>query len=417
MIKENSKQNKKRIIIIGGGPAGYTAALEAAANDLEVVLVEKNRLGGICLNYGCIPTKSILSSCNLIKDIKECKKFAVKAECSYEYTDLIERKDKIVDSLRANLERLIKASKITIKYGDAKIITENTVAVDKETIECDVIIIATGSKQKNIGVKGINPEEVFLEHKIDSKKEINILGAGAIGCELATIFSLLDFKVNLFEKESEILPFVDKEAAKHVRESLTGYGVNIILDYTLEKDKEYIICCGREANLPGSKIDLTMENFFIKVDEDLKTNIDTIYAIGDVNGNCLLAHWAMAEGRKVINVIQNKKNTKEFEAYPNVIFTDPKISFFGKSNPEYRSLKSYFKFNEKALTESAQEGFMKLFIDKDNLLKGGVVLGKYSPEIVNQLAFFYNKNINDLKTKMFFHPSFSEIISRVLNGL
>ena len=404
-----------KITIIGAGSAGYTAAIEGAKKGFEVILIEKDKLGGVCLNYGCIPTKSILASADLIRKIKESKKFAVNSTYYFEYFEIIERKNKIVEKLRSDLDFLISLNKINIKKGNAEIINKNTVKVGEEEIKTDMIILATGSKQKEMGVKGIFPEQVFLKENVfDKNKKINILGAGFIGCEFANILSCLDFKVNLFEKESRIFPFLEKEVSEIIRENLVNQGVCIKTDYLIEKDKEFIVCAGRQANIPFSNIFIEKKEDFIKVDENLKTNVDNIYAIGDVNGNCLLASWAMAEAKRVINFLDNKESNIDFESCPNVIFTNPEIAFFGKEKPNYQSAKSYFKINSKALVDSSEQGFIKLFINEENVLKAGIIVGEKSSEMINQLSFFYNKNIDEIKNKIFFHPSLSELILNVL---
>jgi len=392
-----------KIVIIGGGPAGYSAALEASRRNLDVTLVERDKLGGVCLNYGCIPTKSILSSCDLIDKIREGGKFAINANCSFNYKDILKRKDIIVENLRKNLKAVIMSKKINLVSGEAKIIGGKKIDINGVKFDFDFIIISTGSRQKDVGVIGIYPEKVFLSsYSIESEKEINILGGGISGCEFATIFSSLGFKVNLFEKGSKILPSLEEDVREIIEKKLESKHVNIIKNYLIEDKKEFIICTGREANLPESEIELKTKDGFLEVDENLKTNIENIYAIGDVNGNCLLAYWAMAEGRKVIKSILGESEKLDIMSIPNVIFTRPEISFFGKIIPEYKSIKS------------AEEGFVKLFFDSEKKLRAGIIVGKHSCEIINQLAFHKGKNLNELKNNLFFHPSFSETIGDIL---
>ena len=411
-----------KIAIIGGGPAGYTAAIRAAKQGFETVLIEKDHLGGTCLNYGCIPTKSILASANLVQEIKESKELAINSTYYFEYSNIVKRKNKIVEELRSGLDFLISSNKIDLKKGSAEIINKNTIKVNEEEIKTDIIILATGSKQKDMGVKGIFPEQVFLEENLfDKNKEINILGAGFIGCELATIFSSLDFRVNLFEREQKILPFLEEEVSNLVERNLIKQGVKVSKSYFIEKEREtekdFIVCCGRQANIPKSEVFIEEKEDFIKVDENLKTNTENIYAIGDVNGNCLLANYAVFEGEKVIeNIIGNFKKV-DLNSCPKIIFTKPEIAFFGEFNSNYKSVKSYFKTNSKALAESATEGFVKLFVDQENIIKAGLIVGKYASEMINQLAFFYGENTNKLKDKLFFHPSFSESILNLLEKL
>jgi len=403
-----------KIIIIGAGPAGYTAAIEGVNNGLEVVLLEKDKIGGVCLNYGCIPTKSILASCNLIRDIKKSHELGITGSYEYNYESILKRKDIIINNQRKEIESLINLKKIKIKYGVARIIDNSRVQINDEIICADKIIIATGSKQKGLGLNGLNPEEIFLDSGLP--QEINILGAGVIGCELANILSILNFKVNLFERESRILPYLDIDISNEIEKSLIEQGVNIVTNYFSNDSEKYVVCCGREGNIPESNFALEMNGSFIKVNNNLKTSLDNIYAIGDVNGNSSLAYWAICEGKKIIDIILGGKNSLEFESCPNVIFTNPEVAFFGEINSGHKNSKSYFKSNSKAQADNVKGGFVKLFV-KEGILKGGIIVGNNSSEMINQLSFFYNRPINELKNKLFFHPSLSETISMALNKL
>lgn len=405
-----------KIVIIGGGPGGYASAIEAKKFGADVTIIEKDKLGGICLNYGCIPTKSIISSCNLINKIKSSKKMGINSSYDFDIDEIIQRKDRVVNGIKDKLKRYIKSKGIEIIIGKAEIISSNEVIVNNTKINADYIIIATGSKPILETKSSINPEKVFLS-KI--KSDINILGGGYIGCEYAYIFKSLGYNVNIYEKENRLLPFLDEDVSFEIKSVMELQGINIILNYNIEdeEDIEYINCCGRVGNIPETKVELIIKDSFINVDENLETNIKNIFAIGDVNGHNLLASHAEIEGKSVVNYIYNKNFEIDFSTNPSVIFTEPNISFFGLINKNLKSSKAYFKFNQKAISESEERGFVKLFVDLENNLKGAIILGEHASEMINQLSFFSNKNINEIRKKMFFHPSYSETIKEAIENL
>ncbi|NQT45976.1 MAG: dihydrolipoyl dehydrogenase [Candidatus Omnitrophica bacterium] len=409
-------ENSYDIAILGGGPGGYVAALYGAQCEQKVCLIEGSELGGTCLNRGCIPTKSILSSTeiNTNKDLK----------------GLIEDKDKIVATLRGGIASLLKARKVDLVQGFGKIKSPGVITVDSKTINAKSIIIATGSSPVEL------PNLLFDHKKILSSDDLLVLtkrpesllivGGGVIGCEFATIFNRLGTKVTIVEMMDHILPGLDKELAQRLTSNLkrrgivvkTGTKVNSLEDFPAES---VLVCVGRRPNSKGIGLDalsIKTERGKILVDDRLRTSAKGVYAIGDVIGGYLLAHVASHEGLVAVDNIIGKDKRIDYKAVPNCIYTDPEIATVGigedeakKSGVSIKSAKFPYMGIGKAHAIGKTEGFFKIIAsaDTDKVL-GVEIMGAHATDLIAEaaLAVKLGATVEDLKETIHAHPTLAE---------
>lgn len=441
------------IVIIGAGPGGFDTAIYAKEQGLDVVLIEKHKVGGTCLNYGCIPTKALYQNAKTIKNMKDLNVFGVNVD-NYEvdYNTVKERKELIVSNQIKNILTTIKKLKIDLLEGEAQIIDANTVLVNNEEIKTKNIIIATGSSPKMISFKGSDLPVVHNSRNILSldnfPKKMVVIGAGVIGCEMAAIFNQFDCEVSLIEYQDEILPPLDNEIKKRARNLLKRQGLNIYTKAALrevkEEDGKYycvvnhkgkelqletdyvLVSTGRNPNfgnlnLSNLGIDHTVQG--IKVDEKFQTSVENIYAIGDVTGILMLAHKATYDGYKVVSSILNKDMTINFNQVPSVVFSFPEIASVGMIEKDlegtnYRKNKFMFKTNAKAQCLNETDGFVKMLVDENDILVGCHIIGAHASDLIHEVTsiMYKNININEYKNIIHAHPTISEVIGECIKG-
>lgn len=437
------------LAIIGGGPAGYTAAEKAAKHGLNVILFEKDKIGGTCLNRGCIPTKFLIHSSQLFKKIEASLKHGIEVEnYSYDYLQILNRKNEVVNLLRSSIEKMLKKEKITIIYQQAKICENNIIKTATESYKAKNILIATGSIVAKAPIKGVElaiTSDEILEKDIDLKESYIIIGGGVIGVELATILLNLNKKVTIIEMADQIVFNMDKEISQKLTLSLKKQNCSVItkasvLEITEKNNKktvkyldkndneisifaqEVIIATGRKANINN-----LFENLDIKTasgiltDDNYKTNIANIYAIGDVrSGNIQLAHIAIGQAENVIDVILNKEKSVSENTIPNCIYTNNEIASVGLTENEAKekginttTRKILTGSNGKCLIEDSENGYIKLVFNSDkNVLIGAQLLCNDATNIVGELALaIENKlTINQIKKTIHPHPTIVEMI-------
>lgn len=335
------------LIVIGGGPGGYTAALEARKLGKSVLLVEKDKLGGVCLNKGCIPTKSLLNSGKLYAKSKKSECFGVEIkESSFNYKKAVEWKDSVVEKVGNNLAQLVNRSDVDVVYGTGVIDKNKKVIVGEKEFQGSNIVIATGSSPVIPPINGIEnalTSNEVLELK-DKPESVVIVGAGVIGIEFASFFSSIGVKVSVIEMEKRILTNIDKRLTKvlqnsldvgfHLSSKVTELGKNHVTyeskgeEYKLECDK-VILAIGRAPNVEDFEPLGVVENRCVKVNEFMETDIPGIYAIGDVTGISLLAHSATNMAEVVVNNIFNTKKISMNRIIPWVVYSSPEIATVG----------------------------------------------------------------------------------------
>lgn len=438
-----------KVVIVGGGPAGYVAALKAKKLGADVVLIEKDELGGTCLNRGCIPTKSIIHNLELFE---KAKKQLINNQNksifqSIDLQSIMEKKDTVVETQKKGLAMLLKESGVKIinsyaEFTDSKILH---IFQTKEKITADRIIIASGSRPAILpmlefdGQKILSSDDLWNLKKIP--KSIIIIGAGAIGCEFAWIFNLLGSKVFLVELMPRVLPMEDEEISKALerlfkKRKIEYFTEKSIID--LVKTEEYVeitlsdgnkirsdfilLSVGRAFNtefLKNSSIKLGRKGEII-VDEHMKTNIEGVFAAGDVNGKWLLAHVAYKEGEIASRNALGEKQIMDYSIIPSTIFTVAEVASVGFKEMEaiekaINIKKAIFPFRAvgKAHVIGEIDGFVKLIVDKDNdILIGAHIIGPKSSELIHELALAIKFKIKtkELKDLIHSHPTLSECI-------
>ena len=432
------------LIIIGSGPAGYVAAIRAGQVGLKTAIIEKNHIGGMCLNWGCIPSKSILESVKLYqKIVKDASRFGIdgidKKGVSFNWNKAIKRSDGIVKKLTGGVEFLLKKNGVDIIIGEAKILTANTIVVENRNLEAKNILIATGSTSPSIdnSFEGlvIEPKELFKEREIP--QNIVVIGKVPVAIELAQAFNLMDRNVTLISDTDGIMPKADPYISNYILNKIKKDRIKLIFNYNFNSTKglwsngklnlnsEEIPCDiiinarDRKANLINSDIDFEIENGFIKVDENLETSVKGIYAIGDVNGMSLFAHVGSAQGLHVVNKLKGIDNKLDFSKLPMNMYTVPEAAQIGlteaeiiKAGYDYKSSEFPLSANGKAQTEGTSEGFIRILSDK----KFGEVLGVQivapnATDMINEASAYMQleSTIYDIAQTVHTHPTVSEV--------
>ena len=443
----------KDLVIIGAGPGGFDTAIFAKEHGLDVTLIEKHKVGGTCLNYGCIPTKALYHNASTIKNMNHLDVFGVEVkDYSINYEIIKARKEAIVSNQVGNVLKTIKKLGIELIEGEASIISNNEVLVNDEIIKTKNIIIATGSVSKRLSFEGndlpiVNDSTSILSLNQFPKKMV-IVGAGVIGCEMATIFNYFDCDITLVEYEKDILPPLDLDIKKRARNLYKRQGIKIhtksafqkivkrdstyyaIIESkgkTIEIETDYVLLSTGRApffgNLDLEKLGIVKSKLGIKVNDNFQTSIDNIYAIGDVTGLLMLAHKATYDGYKAVSHILNKEMKINFNQVPSVVFSFPEIATVGITEQElegkvYRTNKYLFKTNAKAECANETDGFIKMIVDESDILVGCHIIGVHASDLIHEVtSIMYKKiNINEYKNIIHAHPTISEAVGECIKG-
>lgn len=441
------------VIIIGSGPGGYVAAIKSAQLGLKTAVVEQAEVGGVCLNWGCIPTKALLKSAEIFNNIKKSKKFGIGvSNYNFDYSKVIKRSRQVANRLSKGVNFLFKKNEIDVLNGFGKIIDNNTISISskEESIRKTAknIVIATGAHTKEFPNMKID-NEIIIGSKdalSDDKKpdSIVIIGGGAIGVEFAHFFNSFETKVTIVEMLPNILPQEDKEISIELERNLKRNKIKLLTNTKVEKiekvngkgkvtyssDGNYneiitdkiLLAVGVEANLKNiglENIGIDVENKWIKVNENYQTKIENIFAIGDVKGAPLLAHSASAEGIIAIEYIAGK-NPKplNYENIPACTFSHPQVASVGltekMANKKYKNIKIGkvpFRAIGKSITIDEPEGFVKIIIDADTKkIIGAHIIGPDAAELISGLGLAKSTEItaDKLAKTIFAHPTLSE---------
>lgn len=466
--KENTKSEIKKIetelLIIGAGPGGYVAAIYAAKKGKKVIIVEKETLGGTCLNVGCIPTKALVKSSEVCHTMKNSQLFGINTtgEIQVDMKKVISQKNEVVNKLVSGVDFLMQKNKITVIKGNASFISPNQVSVeaaDKYIINAKDIIIATGSKISKINIEGIDLPFVMNSTTAlasnDLPKSITIIGGGVIGMEFAFIYRNLGVDVTVVEFMDRLLTMVDKEISKEIESIAKENGIKIFTSSKVKKiqkannnqaiitfenangeqlliSDKVLSAIGREPNLDNLNIEkanilMNTNKKGISVDSKMRTNIPHIYAIGDVTNIIQLAHVASHGGITAVNNIIGEDSEMDYSAVPNVIFTNPEISSVGlneedckKLNIDFTVSKFNYRSNGKALTMNESKGFIKLIKENNtNKIVGASIIGVEASSLISTITLAISKGLSDedIRETIFAHPTTSEIIHEAALGL
>ena len=445
------------LIILGGGPAGYVAAIRAAQLGLKVACVEKDNVGGICLNWGCIPTKALLKSAEVFHLINNVEKFGISADnIQFDIKKIIKRSRDVSKKLTNGVNYLLKKNKVDLIKGHGKIISPNNLLVFQNdssiNLSAENIIIATGARSRDLdkiksdGVNVWNYKNAMIPEKLPSS--ILVIGSGAIGVEFATFYNAFNVDVTIVELQNRILPVEDEEVSDFAEKIFKKSGIDIICNSNVEsiniqktcisadiisKDKQIIKEFEKvilAVGIQGNVEDIGLENFnnikinknHIEVDEYYRTGQSGIYAIGDVVGPPWLAHKAMHEAIICVEKIANLKNVNplNLSGIPGCTYSIPQIASIGLTESEAKNQgfdikvgKFPFKANGKAIALGDEEGFVKTIFDSlTGELIGAHMIGTDVTELIQ--GYSIAKNIEateeDLLHTIFPHPTLSEMM-------
>ncbi|AEO08015.1 dihydrolipoyl dehydrogenase [Buchnera aphidicola] len=451
----NNKIHAK-VVVIGSGPAGYSAAFRCADLGLDTILIERyNTLGGVCLNVGCIPSKTLLHIAKVIKEAKDLNQSGVFfSEPVIDLKKIKTWKENIIKQLANGLSHMRKKRKIRIFQGNAIFNTDKSIFVvnekDKLTIFFDYAIIATGSKP--IQISSIPNDDIRIWDSSDAlslkyiPNRFLIIGAGIIGLEMATIYSALGSNVDIIDRFNHFLPAVDKDISNIYIKSInnkfnlmlnthidkieldqSGLIANLIQDGGDQKNIFYdaiLVAIGRTPNINElglDKIGLKINNFgFIEVNNQLKTNIPNIYAIGDVTGFPMLAHKGVHEGHIAAEVIAGNKHYFEPRVIPSIAYTEPEIAWVGlnevqakKENIDYATSIFPWSASGRAIASNCSTGMTKLIFNKNNnKIIGGSIVGTNAGELIGEigLAIEMGCDAEDIALTIHAHPTLYESI-------
>ena len=436
--------NTYDLLIIGAGPGGYETAATAARCQLKVAIIERADLGGTCLNRGCIPTKALCRNAEVIDLLKEADKYGIATGgLTVDYKAAYDRKEQVVAQLREGVAMLLNNPLITLVKGEARFVDAHTVAVGDEHYSAGNIIIATGSAPKGLPIPGaelaMTSDDVLSMQSLP--KSLCIVGGGVIGMEFAGIFSSFGVDVTVVEYCKEILPPFDKDVAKRLRSLLSKRGINIVtgagvkaiaacdMGYTVTyeaKGKTLAVECekvlmavGRQPVLPAG-IELTgatVGRRGIEVNAEMETCVPGLYAIGDVNGLCMLAHAATAQGEIALTSIMGDAPKYSLDIVPSAVFTVPELSMVGLTEEQCKQQgldvvvkKGLFRANGKALAMGEPDGLIKMIVDTHTrLIVGCHVCG--AQEVV--MAMNAKATVDQLACCIHGHPTLSEVVMNV----
>jgi len=444
------------VAIIGSGPGGYVAAIRASQLKLKTVLIERDKLGGICLNWGCIPTKALLKNAEMVSHLKHAKNYGITVDnYSVDFEKVIKRSRRVADTNSKGVEFLMKKNKIEVVYGTAKLSSANSIQVqDAEgktsTINAKNVIVATGGRPRTIpgieidGKKVISSKQAMSLEK--QPKSMVVIGAGAIGIEFAYFYNTLGTEVTIIEMLDRILPIEDKEitdlleknfkknkikihtsaAVESLKKTKSGVEVSFSSDGKTEKVSADVALMaigiqGNSENLGLEEIGVKIEKSFIPVNEWFQTNVDGVYAIGDIIGPPLLAHVASHEAIICVEKIAGlNPHQMDYISIPGCTYCNPQVASIGMSEEKaiaegYEVQIGRFPYSAsgKARAIGEREGLVKLIFDKKyGELLGAHILGAEATELIAELGLA--KSLESTPTEILktihAHPTLSEMI-------
>ncbi|NLQ94396.1 dihydrolipoyl dehydrogenase [Streptococcus mutans] len=436
------------MIVVGGGPAGYYAAIRGAQLGGKVAIVEKSEFGGTCLNKGCIPTKTYLKNAEILDGIKIAAGRGINF-ASTNYTIDMDKtvafKDTVVKTLTSGVQGLLKANKVTIFNGLGQVNPDKTVTVGSETIKGHNIILATGSKVSRINIPGIDSPLVLTSDDIldlrEIPKSLAVMGGGVVGIELGLVYASYGTEVTVIEMADRIIPAMDKEVSLELQKILSKKGMNIKtsvgvaeiveannqLTLKLNDGSEVVaekalLSIGRVPQLSGlENLNLELERGRIKVDDYQETSISGIYAPGDVNGRKMLAHAAYRMGEVAAeNAIWGNVRKANLKYTPAAVYTHPEVAMCGiteeQARQEYGNVlvgKSSFSGNGRAIASNEAQGFVKVVADaKYHEILGVHIIGPAAAEMINEASTIMENEltVDELLRSIHGHPTFSEVM-------
>jgi dihydrolipoamide dehydrogenase len=461
LAKPVQKSYEVDVAIVGGGPGGYVAAIRAAQGGKKVLIIEENRLGGTCLNYGCIPTKALVSNIDALEKIRHSESFGIEVgEVKFSLEKIMNRKNEVVNTLVSGIEHLMNTHEIEYLNGKAEVKDSETLTVKNKSIDATIkfnkLIIATGSKTATLPIEGADSEDILTSQDLLEMTEVptslTIIGGGVIGMEFAFIYNALGAKVNVVEFVPQILNNMDADVAEVIRTSAVEKGINIfenakastiksalggtkIVEINENGESKYLIsekvamAVGRKANLESLDlaklgVELNERCNGIMVDAHMITSNSNVYAIGDITNKVQLAHIASHQGIVAADNINGIENEMSYDLIPSAIFTMPEVAHVGLNEKDAGAQnidclvgKFPLMANGKAQAMGETEGFVKLIADRETRkIIGGTIVGVHATDLLSTISNIIasGMNIDKAAHVIYAHPTTAESIHEAL---
>lgn len=444
------------LMVIGGGPGGYVAALRGAQLGARVALVEEERVGGVCLNEGCIPTKALTRSVELLLDIERAQEFGILvSEPALDFAKMMARKEMVVERLVSGVEALLQARKVELFKGRGRLLAPNKVAVGGEELSTRSIIIATGAEPGKPPVAGLDLEGVLTSSEIleleEAPSDLVIVGGGVIGMEFASIFNALGTKVTVIEMLPSLLPPVDEELSRRYLNLVRREGVEVHLNSPLrgvqQKRPGLLVEYGGDEKVDSVEADYVLiatgrlpyteglglaelgvpcgKGRAIVVDDYLQTTVPGVYAVGDVTGGWMLAHVASRQGEIAAENALGDKKGIDYRAVPYCVFALPEMAGVGLTEQEVKGKgipykKSIFRFGAsgRALTMGETTGLVKMLCHEGGQVQGLHIMGPHATDLIAEgaLAIQMGATASDIVATIHAHPTLPEAVREAALG-
>ena len=448
--------NEKDVVVIGGGPGGYVAAIHAAHLGAKVALVEKDRLGGTCLNRGCIPTKALVRSTEVLLEARRASDFGIELDnVKINFPKIMARKSNVVDKLVSGVEQLMKSNKISVYRGTGRIVSPQLVKVNDEEIAAKKIIIATGSETALLPIPGLDLPGVLTTDDILELKELPeslvVIGGSHVGVEFASIFNVLGARVTIVKRRPLRLEPVDEEIGRRFAQTLPRQGIEVKIGAAVKAIKRngavlkvvwdtpegeqgvegqmVLMATGRQPFTEGlglSELGIRMDGRAIVVNEHLETNVDGVYAIGDVLGKSMLAHVASYEGEVAVENALGRSRQVDYRAVPSVVYTHPEVAGVGLTEVEandsgipYKVSKFPFLACGRAVAMDETMGMVKMICNaKNGMVLGVHIMGPHADELIAEgaLAIQLGATARDIAHTIHAHPTLPEAVHETAMG-
>ena len=441
------------VVVVGAGPGGYVAAIRAGQLGLKTAVVEADEVGGVCLNWGCIPSKSLLRNAEVLSLFKRASEFGISYDnLSYDFGTAISRSRTVVRRLTTGVKSLLKKNKVDLINGFARLEDANTIAVDGDarTITAKNIIVATGTRPRPVPGLEIDGDVVISSREAlelpEAPSPVVIVGGGATGVEFAYLYRAYDAEVTVVEMLPHLLPSEDEEISRQLERSFSRQGIKALtgsrvtdvkrtpegVTLTVETPdgsasldcRRALVAAGVQGNTDGiglEDVGIEVERSFVRVDDTMRTSVPNIYAIGDVTGKMLLAHVAMAQGVLAVEGIAGIRSPAlDYKKMPRATYCNPQVTSFGYTEKEAAEMersvkigKFPFQANGKALALGEPEGMVKLVVDADtDEIIGAHMIGPEVTEVLPEIAVtgMLEGSVNELGLLVHSHPTLSEAV-------
>ncbi len=447
--------DKFELTILGGGPGGYVAAIKAAQMGKKVLLIEKETVGGICLNHGCIPTKALLKNAKVFKTLMHAKDYGIviDGQMTFDWSLMQKRKNLVVKRLTTGVSGLLKKNGVTVINGFGEVLNPNEVKVGDQIFHTEYLMIATGASPiippipglKEAYEAGVAVTSRELLAITEAPKSLIVIGGGVIGVEFATIFSSLGSKVTIIEKMDTIIPMMDDDIKVAYEKILKRDGIEIFTSAEVKKvssnhvtylkdnqemqleAERILVSVGMRPNLSGfERLNLALDRQAVKTNEYLETSVKNVYAIGDVNGKYMLAHVASAEGLVAVDHMFGQKRIMDYAKVPNAIYGSPEVASVGLTEKEakekglkYRVSTFPLQASGKALADNEKDGFVKLIVGETyKEILGAHILAYVASDLIAELGVTMELEgtAYEIAHTIHPHPTLSEIIMEAAEG-